>query len=150
MGCTTTSVGYIPGGPKTMLKSGPTVSWTAHELPPARSHKPVVPDLSTVTDRRLRQTKSYTLPHKNRKTVTDSISRSYSVATNFSAEKGATTSLSPWGLSNRDLKLVCFLMGRYMRCEVCSASRCSRWTALQARFWSRLLPRSRIVSSCIS
>lgn len=111
MGCTTTPLGCIPTGPKTMFKSCPTVSRTAHESPPARLHKSTVPDLSKVTDRRLRQTKSYTLPSKNRKKITDSISRSYSVTTNFSAEKSAATLLSTGVSLKRDRKPVCFLVG---------------------------------------
>ena len=143
MGRTTTPLGCISGGPKTMLKSGPTVSWTAHESLPARSHKSIIPDLLRVSDRRLRKTKSHTLPRKGRKTITDSLSRSYSVTTNFSAEKVITTPDSPGDSSKRDWKLVC----QCMRCKVHSARRCSRWRMLQTNFWSPLPLRGCMVCS---
>ena len=146
MGCTTTPLGYIPVGPKTMLKPGLSVSRTAHESPEI-THKSIVPD---PPDRRLRQTKSYTLPYRKPKPITDSISRSHSVTTNFSAEKGTATPDFHGHSSKRDGELVCVLMGQYMRRKVRSACRRSRWRVLQARFWSPLLPRSQMVSSCIS
>jgi len=144
MGWTATPLGYVPSGPKTMLKPGPTVVRAAHESP--LESQSIVLDLS---DRRLRQTKSYTLPRKKHKTITGNIFRSYSVTTGFSVGKGTTTSNSPGYPSKRDRKLVCFLVGRYMRYKIRSARRCSRWRVLQARFWSPLPPRSHMVSSCV-
>ena len=119
MGCTTKLLGHAPGGPKIRLESGPTVARSTHKSPPARSHKSLIPDLSNASGRQLRHTKSYTLPHKKRETITDSISRSRSVTNNFPAEKGPTALLSSGGSPKRDRKLVCFFTG--LICAVNSA-----------------------------
>ena len=122
MGCTVTPLGHTSGRLESGLKPDFTIAQVVHESQLKRSNKPLVQDLSKVPRGRLRQTKSYTLPHKKRKTVAF---RSHSVATNLSAEKGSKASLCLGGSPKRNRKPVSAFTGQCMRCKVHSARRCS-------------------------
>ena len=122
MGCTMTPLRHTPSKLGTRPGSDSTVARIVRGSSPIRSHKSLLPDLSTVPHRRLRRTKSFTLPRKKCNATTGGIFQSSSVATNFPAEKGPATSLSPGGL----LKPVSAFAGQCMRCKTHSVRRYSR------------------------
>ena len=99
MGCTTTPLGC--DGPE-IGKSSSVIFRAVRRPPPTRSHKSLDPDVSKASRRRLRQTKSYTLPHKKRQTATDIVG--------FSPERGSVISFFPGGSPKRDWTPVCFFM----------------------------------------
>ena len=131
MGYTTTPLGHASSGLGIGFKSSSAIGRTVHESPPAGPYKSPTPDISRVPHRRLRQTKSYTLPRKKFKTATDSFSRSCSVTNDFSAEKSSAMSLSSGDSQKRDRKPVRFFVYRCMRGKVHLTQRSSRRRLLQ-------------------
>lgn len=95
MDWTTTPLGHASNGLEIGFKSNLDVARTLHESPPARPHRPLFPDISGVSHRRLRQIKSDALPRKRHETVMDIITRVHSVATNRPAEKNSSPGGSP-------------------------------------------------------
>ena len=122
------------------FKFKPAIARTLHELPPARSHRPIFPDISGVSHRRLRQTKSHTLPRKRRKIGMDISTRARSVAANRSSEKNPTMSISPGGSPKRGRKSVCFFI-----CAVNSTRRGDPPGEGCCRSFFRTLPRSKVI-----
>ena len=129
MSCATT-LGRASDRLEIGFKSSSAIAPTIRGSPLAKSHKSPIPDIFKVSHRRLRQTKSYTLPHKKRKT-TDNISRSCSVMSDFSTEKSSAMSLSPGGSPERNRKTVRFFVHQCMRLKVHSTWRPSRRRSLQ-------------------
>jgi len=128
MGCTTTPLGRASDRLEIGFKSSSAIAPTIRGSPLAKSYKSPIPDI--LSHRRLRQTKSYTLPRKKRKT-TDNISRSFSVTSDFSTEKSSAMPLSPGGSPERNRKTVRFFVHRCMRLKVHSTRRPSRRRSLQ-------------------
>ena len=106
MGCTTTALGHAFDGLENEPKTDSTIPLNCHDKKDA--HKLPVHYSSKLPGRRLRPAKTHSLHHKNRKAITNSISRSFPVETKSTTESGSTTLLPPLDSPNRDRKTVCF------------------------------------------
>ena len=130
MGCTTAPPGHASDSLEIGFKPSSAIARTVHESPSARGHELPTPNISKVSHRRIRQTKSYTHTRKKCKTTTDSISRSRSVTNDFSPEKSSAMSLSLGGSPKWNRTPVRFLVHRCMRHKVHSTRRSSRRRSL--------------------